>query len=116
MYMTAQVPRIEIGTASAGMNVAEAERRNRKITMITSTTAIISVSSTSTTASRTETERSIMVLTSTEAGICARSDGRRSRTASTTATVLASGCFWIASTMARWPFSQVATLSFSTAS
>ena len=50
MYMTAQVPNSEIGTASAGMNVADAERRNRKITMITSPTAISSVSSTSLTA------------------------------------------------------------------
>ena len=33
--MIAQVPISETGTASAGMMVAEAERRNRKITMIT---------------------------------------------------------------------------------
>ena len=42
--MTAQVPTSEIGTASAGMMVAEAERRNRKITRITRQNAISSVS------------------------------------------------------------------------
>ena len=31
-YIAAQVPMSEIGTASAGMRVAETERRNRKIT------------------------------------------------------------------------------------
>ena len=54
MYMTAQVPSSEIGTASAGMNVADAERRNRKITRITRQTAISRVSSTSLTAWRIE--------------------------------------------------------------
>ena len=50
MYITAQVPNSEIGTASAGMKVADAERRNRKITRITRPTAISRVSSTSLTA------------------------------------------------------------------
>ena len=52
----------------------------------------------------------------TDGGICARSAGSLARTPSTTATVLASGCFWIASTIARSPLNQVATLSFSTPS
>ena len=39
-YIAAQVPISEIGTASAGMMVAEAERRNRKITRMTSAMAI----------------------------------------------------------------------------
>ena len=47
MYMTAKVPQSEIGTASAGMKVADAERRNRKITRITRPMAISRVSSTS---------------------------------------------------------------------
>src|SRR5206468_9556405 len=63
--MTAQVPNNEIGTASAGMKVADAERRNRKMTRITSATAISSVSSTSLTACRIEIERSIKTLIST---------------------------------------------------
>ena len=98
------------------MKVAEAERRNRKITRMTSATAISRVSSTSATAWRIETERSIITCIVTEGGICARSAGSFASTESTTATVLASGCFWIASTIARSPFSQVAILSFSTLS
>src|SRR6266540_7150991 len=35
-YIAAQVPTRDIGTASAGMMVAEAERRNRKMTRMTS--------------------------------------------------------------------------------
>ena len=58
-YITAQVPISEIGTASAGMMVADTERRNRKITSTTSPIAISSVSCTSSTDSRTEIERSI---------------------------------------------------------
>ena len=98
------------------MKVADAERRNRKITRITRPTAISSVSSTSATAWRIETERSIITFIVTEGGICARNAGSLASTASTTATVLASGCFWIASTMERSPFNQLAILSFSTLS
>ena len=93
MYMTAQVPSSEIGTASAGMKVADAERRNRKITRITRQTAMPKVSSTSLTAWRTEIERSSITFMVTEGGIWARNAGSLARTASTTATVLASGCF-----------------------
>ena len=57
-YIAAQVPISEIGTASAGMMVAETVRRNRKITRMTSAMAIASVSCTSATASRIEIERS----------------------------------------------------------
>ena len=46
-YIAAQVPMIDTGTASAGIRVAETFRRNRKITMMTSTTAMSSVSCTS---------------------------------------------------------------------
>ena len=53
------MPISEIGTASAGMKVADAERRNRKITRMTSAIAISRVSSTSATAWRIEIERSI---------------------------------------------------------
>ncbi len=49
-------------------------------------------------------------------GICARMAGNLARTMSTTATVLASGWRWIASTMARESLNQVAILSFSTLS
>ena len=46
-YIAPQVATSDTGTASAGMRVAEAERRNRKITSTTSATAISSVSCTS---------------------------------------------------------------------
>ena len=58
-YIAAQVPISETGTASAGMMVAEAERRNRKITRMTRQMAIASVSCTSATDCRIEIERSI---------------------------------------------------------
>ena len=90
-YMTAQVPTSEIGTASAGIAVAEAERRNRKITRMTSPIAISRVSCTSTTAWRTERERSISTSRLIEAGTCARRLGNFARMRSTTSTVLASG-------------------------
>ena len=83
---------------------------------MTSPTAISSVSSTSATAWRIEIERSISTLIETDGGICARSAGNLARMESTTATVLASGCFWMPSTIARSPFSQLAILSFSTLS
>ena len=51
-YMAAQVPTSEIGSASAAIAVADAERRNSRITRMTSPTAISSVSCTSHTASR----------------------------------------------------------------
>jgi hypothetical protein len=78
--------------------------------------AISSVSSTSATAWRIDTERSIRTLIDTDGGICARKVGSFARMESTTATVLASGCFWMPSTMERSPFSQLAILSFSTLS
>ena len=62
----------EIGTASAGMMVAEAERRNRKITSTTSAIAIINVVCTSFTESRIDCERSMRTSISTAAGTWAR--------------------------------------------
>src|SRR3954462_782005 len=90
-YITAQVAIREIGTASAGMMVAEIVRRNRKMTSTTRLMAIRRVSCTSWTDSRTEMERSIITSIAMEAGTCERYAGRRSFTESTTATVLASG-------------------------
>src|SRR6267154_5461191 len=73
-YMTAKVPHSEIGTASAGIRVADAERRNRKITRMTRLMAISRVSSTSLTDWRIDCERSIATWTVTDGGIWARSD------------------------------------------
>jgi hypothetical protein len=71
-YMIAQVPISETGTASAGMMVADADRRNRKITMITRPTAIASVTWTSSTDARIESERSFSTSRLIAAGTCAR--------------------------------------------
>ena len=51
-----------------------------------------------------------------DAGMPARKAGSRSLIASTTATVLASGWRWIASTIERSPLNQLAILLFSTLS
>ena len=83
---------------------------------MTSDTAISRVSSTSATAWRIEIERSIRTLIETDGGIWARSTGSLASIESTTATVLASGCFWMPSTIERSPLSQLAILSFSTLS
>ena len=90
-YIAAKVPISDTGTASEGMMVADALRKNRKITMTTRITEIIRWNCTSATESRIDKERSRMNCISTAAGIWARNAGNRSRTASTTATVLASG-------------------------
>src|SRR6266853_3435503 len=67
-YMIAQVPIRDTGTASAGMIVAGTERRNRKITRITSEIAIASVTSTSATELRIEIDRSASTSRSIAAG------------------------------------------------
>src|SRR5215831_2873687 len=90
-YIAAQVPMMETGTASAGMIVADIERRNRKMTMMTRQIAMASVTCTSSTESRIEIERSLSTSMRIDGGTAARNCGRRERTASTTATVLASG-------------------------
>ena len=75
MFIAANVPRIEIGTARLGMMVAEAFRRNTKITRMTRTMAISSVSFTSSMDSRIDFERSNKMPSSIPAGICAWSEG-----------------------------------------
>ncbi len=115
-YIAAQVPTSDTGTASEGMMVAPAERRNRKMTSTTNPTAIIRVRCTSPTECRIDIERSLRTSMLIDAGTWARNAGSRSRIESTTETVLASGCRWIASTTPRLSLNQVAILSFSTLS
>src|ERR1700736_445494 len=67
-YMTASVPTSDNGTERLGITVAEALRRNRKITSTTSTTAIASSNSTSATEARIVLVRSVSTSTSTAAG------------------------------------------------
>ena len=81
----------EIGTASAGMMVAVTRRRNRKITMMTSTIVSSRVSCTSCTASRMEIERSLRTCSVVARGSCSSKLGSSALTRLTTSTVLASG-------------------------
>ena len=67
-YMTANVPTSERGTAMPGMMVAEALRRNRKMTITTSTVVSISSNSTSFTDARMVVVRSVMTCTSIPSG------------------------------------------------
>ncbi len=60
-YIIAQVPMSDTGTASAGMIVAEKERRNRKITNTTSAMEIIKRELHVATDSRIEAERSLSI-------------------------------------------------------
>src|SRR5262249_16106409 len=57
-YITEKVPMIDIGTAKAGMSVADRFLRNRKITITTRLTVNNKVNFTSLTEARMETERS----------------------------------------------------------
>ena len=66
--ITPKVPTSDKGTATAGINVAEALRKNTKITITTRTTASISSNSTSSTDERMVTVRSLSTLTSMDAG------------------------------------------------
>ena len=72
VYIMAQVPIRDTGTARAGMIVAGTERRNRKITSTTSTMATPSVNSTSSTELRIEIDRSASTSRSIAAGTWAR--------------------------------------------
>ena len=107
---------MDMGSAAAGMKVAERLRRNRKITRITSTSASTSVNCTSCTESRMPSERSYSTSTSMPGGICARNCGSSLRISSTTWTVLVPGWRWIASTMPRLSLYQAAMRLFCTSS
>ena len=112
MYITANVPISDMGSARLGIAVADTLRRNRKITRITSTSVSMSVIFTSCTESRMPCARSKKIVASTAAGICARSEGRSALMASATSTVLVPGCFWTASEMERSPLSHCAVRLF----
>ena len=58
MYITANVPMMDMGSATLGMIVAGTSRRNTKITSTTRIRARISVNSTSATEARIMTVRS----------------------------------------------------------
>ena len=91
-------------------------RRNRKITITTSTTASSSENFTSSTDWRIESDRSYSVSMLMAGGSCLRNCGNSARTLSTTSTVLVPGCFITWNMMDGVSFSHVMILSFCTPS
>jgi len=89
--ITAKVPRIEKGSASAGIIVAEPLCRNRKITPTTRTSVISIVICTSLNAARIVRERSCRGVSCTDGGSCETKVGSSARTASVTSMVLLPG-------------------------
>jgi len=69
--MTPKVPIMEIGTATLGIRLALALRRNRNTTNVTRRTAITSVSSVSCSEARIVVLRSTAIATSMAAGMAA---------------------------------------------
>ncbi len=68
--MTANVPTIENGNARLGMIVADKFLKKRKMTSTTRNTVNCSVNLTSSTDSRIETDRSLRIPSSSDAGSC----------------------------------------------
>src|SRR5690242_11394259 len=91
MYMTANVPRMENGSAMLGISVAEALRRNTKITMITRARVTNMVVWTSWKASRMFFERSLRRRRCTAGGSCDWKNGIRRDISLVTSMVLLPG-------------------------
>ena len=89
--MTPKVPTKDSGTATLGITVALALRKNMKITITTSATASKSSNSVSSTEARMVVVRSAITCTSIEAGSVARSLGSSALTRSTVWITLAPG-------------------------
>ena len=99
-----KVPISDAGTATAGISVALARRRNTKTTRITNAIEISSERSTSCTEARSVGVRSETTVRSMAAGIEALSWGSSVRTLSTACRMLASGCLNTCSSTAGLPF------------
>ena len=94
-YITPKVPTSESGTATLGIKVAEALRKNKNITITTRHTASSSSNCTSRTEARIVTVRSVNTCTSSEAGRLACNCGRILRMRSTASITLAPGWRWM---------------------
>jgi hypothetical protein len=90
-YITPNVPTSDSGTTTLGISVAEALRRNRKVTITTSATANSSSFCTSRTDARMLPVRSVRMATSVAAGMVAVRRGSSSCTRSATSMTLAPG-------------------------
>ena len=95
---------MDSGTAILGMIVAQALRRNRKITMTTSATVSNNVNSISLTDARIVVVRSNVGVNVTDGGIEARSSGISALMRSTVSIMFAPGCRPIPITTAGFPF------------
>src|SRR5438067_12201547 len=95
MYIAANVPISDKGTATLGINVAARLRRNTNMTMTTSTMQSISSNSTSATDARTVTVLSVNIAMPMADGMVARSFGSNAFIRSTTWMMLAPGCLWM---------------------
>ena len=90
-YITPKVPTKESGTATLGIRVAEALRKNTKITITTKATASISSNCTSRTEARMVTVRSFITCTSKDSGKVLRNWGSRAWMRSTVSITFAPG-------------------------
>ncbi len=90
-YITPKVPISDSGTATEGMIVALARRRNRNVTMTTSAMAISSSCCTSVTEARMVWVRSVSTVTSRPAGRLSVMLGSKALMRSTTSITLAPG-------------------------
>src|SRR5580692_2846410 len=97
---------IDTGTATAGINVAQTLRRNRKITPTTSPIVRISVNWTSATEARIVVVRSEITETLIVGGMDASSCGNAALIACTVLITLAPGSRWTAMMTPRWRFTQ----------
>ncbi len=92
MYIAANVPISETGTATAGISVARQLRRNTNTTSTTSSTEMMSVRSTSCSEARMVLVRSTATLIWMSAGIAARNAGNCAITSSMVSMMFAFGC------------------------
>ena len=115
-YITPKVATSETGTATAGMSVARALRRNTNTTRITNAIAISSVRSTSRSDARMVLVRSSTTSRLIARGIDARSKGMRSRTRSAVSMMLAFGCRLMMRSTEGFPFEDPALRRSSTES
>ncbi len=112
-YITPNVPTSDSGTATDGMIVAGMLRRNRKMTITTSTIARISSKRTSSTDARIVVVRSVSSVTWTEPGSDACNCGSSCLMRSTTSITFAPGWRCTLTMMAGVAFAQAASRTFS---
>jgi len=112
-YIIAAVPSSASGTVTPGMMVAQAVRRNKKITITTSAMVNASVNSTSRTAALMVVVRLAIVSTLIDGGTEASACGSSAWTRCTASMTLAPPCLKTCSKIPLWPFCQAVSRVFS---